>query len=149
MIGCLQMMLDTCKDPSQLASLHSVFTGGEVLNPATLALAQRLVPQVNVLNVYGPTEVCCCPPPPASDHFSRLLVRVSLPAVETSRCQALSRALQSTVFVTAYLCGGFKVSARSFVPIGRCVCRAFATGKCTSAVCPAPARLPSHECQHA
>ncbi len=48
--------MDTCRDAAQLTSLRNLAIGAEALNPATLALAQRLMPQVALYNCYGPTE---------------------------------------------------------------------------------------------
>ena len=52
----LQVLLATCKDPAQLSSLRCLAVGGEVLNPETLALAQRMLPHATIYNCYGPTE---------------------------------------------------------------------------------------------
>ena len=54
-----QVLLATCKDPAQLSSLRCLAVGGEVLNPETLALAQRMLPHATILNCYGPTEASC------------------------------------------------------------------------------------------
>lgn len=51
----LQALLDTCKDPSQLGSLRTTITGGEVLNPKLIALAHKKAPQLVVRNVSGHT----------------------------------------------------------------------------------------------
>jgi non-ribosomal peptide synthetase component F len=53
------VLLATCKDPAQLSSLRCLAVGGEVLNPETLALAQRMLPHATILNCYGPTEASC------------------------------------------------------------------------------------------
>ena len=49
----LQVILDTCQDPAQLASLQHLTLGGEVLNPTLLAQARRMMPQAALFNVYG------------------------------------------------------------------------------------------------
>jgi non-ribosomal peptide synthetase component F len=50
------VLLATCKNPVQLSSLRCLALGGEVLNPETLALAQRMLPHATIYNCYGPTE---------------------------------------------------------------------------------------------
>ena len=52
----MQVLLATCKNPVQLSSLRCLALGGEVLNPETLALAQRMLPHATIYNCYGPTE---------------------------------------------------------------------------------------------
>lgn len=69
----LQVLLGTCKDAEQLTSLRCLAVGGEVLSPATLALAQRTVPHATIYNCYGPTEASVmvtlfdCTSSPAAD----------------------------------------------------------------------------------
>ncbi|NTF85451.1 amino acid adenylation domain-containing protein [Rhizobium rhizogenes] len=43
--------------PDMLQGLQTVLTGGESQSPHHFALAKRLLPNVNIVNVYGPTEV--------------------------------------------------------------------------------------------
>jgi hypothetical protein len=45
--------MDTCKDATQLASLQNLALGAEALNPATLAQAQRMIPNAAIYNCYG------------------------------------------------------------------------------------------------
>ena len=52
----LQVLMDTCRDASQLASLRNLALGAEALIPATLAAAKRMAPQATIYNCYGPTE---------------------------------------------------------------------------------------------
>ena len=48
-----QVIMDTCQDAGQLASLRNLALGAEALNPATLAQAQRMIPHAVVYNCYG------------------------------------------------------------------------------------------------
>ena len=43
----------TAAQGSQLASLRATTCGGEVLNPATVALARKIVPGLKIFNAYG------------------------------------------------------------------------------------------------
>ena len=52
----LQVLMDTCRDASQLASLRNLALGAEALNPATLAATKRMAPHATIYNCYGPTE---------------------------------------------------------------------------------------------
>ena len=52
----LQVIMDTCQDAAQLASLRNLALGAEALNPATLAKAQQMAPEAVIYNCYGPTE---------------------------------------------------------------------------------------------
>ncbi len=45
--------MDTCQDAAQLASLRNLALGAEALNPATLAQAQRMIPNAAIYNCYG------------------------------------------------------------------------------------------------
>jgi hypothetical protein len=48
-----QVIMDTCQDVGQLASLRNLALGAEALNPATLAQAQHMIPHAVVYNCYG------------------------------------------------------------------------------------------------
>ncbi|TMP30778.1 non-ribosomal peptide synthetase [Pseudoalteromonas rubra] len=52
-------------------ALQNVLAGGDVLNPQAVATVQRALPEVTVINGYGPTEnttfTCCYPVPQHSD----------------------------------------------------------------------------------
>ena len=43
----------TAAQGSQLASLCAATCGGEVLNPATVTLARKLLPDFKIFNAYG------------------------------------------------------------------------------------------------
>ena len=49
--------------PDALAGVRDLFVGGETLSPAHIARAQRALPDVRLINGYGPTEgttfTCC------------------------------------------------------------------------------------------
>ncbi|MCG7564124.1 non-ribosomal peptide synthetase [Pseudoalteromonas sp. McH1-42] len=57
-------------DTDRLA-LQSVLAGGDVLNPQAVSAVQQALPEVTVINGYGPTEnttfTCCYPVPRDSD----------------------------------------------------------------------------------
>ena len=48
-----QVIMDTCQDAAELASLRNLALGAEALNPATLAMAQRMSPHAVIYNCYG------------------------------------------------------------------------------------------------
>jgi non-ribosomal peptide synthetase component F len=52
-LAVAQVIMDTCQDAQQLASLRNLALGAEALNPATLANAQRMAPQAVIFNCYG------------------------------------------------------------------------------------------------
>jgi hypothetical protein len=53
MLANAQVIMDTCQDAAQLASLRNLALGAEALNPATLAQAQRMIPDAVIYNCYG------------------------------------------------------------------------------------------------
>ncbi|WP_194868770.1 non-ribosomal peptide synthetase [Pseudoalteromonas sp. PPB1] len=59
----------TCGDaPERLRTLRTVLAGGDVLEPQAVARVQKALPDVQVVNGYGPTEnttFTCCYPVPA------------------------------------------------------------------------------------
>ena len=50
--------METCQDPSELASLRNLALGAEALHPATLVKAQRMAPAAAIFNCYGMLHDC-------------------------------------------------------------------------------------------
>ena len=53
MSAIAQVIMDTCQDATELASLRNLALGAEALNPATLVKAQRMAPSATIFNCYG------------------------------------------------------------------------------------------------
>ena len=65
-----QVIMDTCQDTGQLASLRNLALGAEALNPATLAQAQRMIPHAVVYNCYGEhPQIPCSRAPMGNDLY--------------------------------------------------------------------------------
>ena len=76
-LAVVQVIMDTCQDAQQLASLRNLALGAEALNPATLANAQRMAPNAVAYNCYGEHpyprapmhKAICASPAPACSHI--------------------------------------------------------------------------------